>query len=411
MADNEGRPPIYVERNLMSSSGLFSFTDEAEQGMKLTGAFFQASLLPYLLFLYFLAYRGNRTPSLGNFGFQFVLFFVIMTIISGIVGKASYGLSLADIDWMHGTSESLLTVANILIVLGFNEAMANPEPPAGIAVRIVALAFTAICLVAVATGTLPFWGLQAHSQLLAGLGNLSSSDDSLPWWAPRRRGRRHAEPENALSIPTWMVHWSSVYEYLFAMKLIWRYSVTTRNPTWKGLTWGMLPLHASSICAVTHHFFYNAPSLSFLVTTQAALTLVGNTTCMIAAFRIARSNGWTLPRIMPTDQSASSTSGSLHLCQVKESTTSLAAKLVILVVLTSYTVKYGELAMDIPFQHNANVALILIIGIPAVTALHYAILSTWGGEQGQESDDLSQHRENDEESPLKSQSDKGYGGT
>jgi hypothetical protein len=405
MADDEGRPPVAAERNLMSSSGLFSFTDEAEQGMKLTGAFFQASLIPYLLFLYFLAYRGNRISSLGNFGFQFVLLFVLMTIISGIVGKASYGLSLADIDWMHGTSESLLTVANILIVLGFNEAMANPEPPAGMTARIVALVFAAICFVAVATGTLPFWGLQAHSQLLGGFGNLSSTTDSLLPWV-----RRHAEPENALSIPTWMVHWSSVYEYLFAMKLIWQHSETTCNPTWKGLTWGMLPLHASSICAVTHHFFYNAPCLFFLVTTQAALTLVGNITCMIAAFRIARSNGWTLlPRIR-TNQSATTSGPTLHLSQqAKESTISLAAKLIILVVITSYTVKYGELALDLPFQPNAKVALILIIGIPSMTALQYAILSTCCREQGQESGDLSQHREHDEESPLKSQSDKGYG--
>jgi hypothetical protein len=87
----------------------------------------------------------------------------------------------------------------------------------------------------------------------------------------------------------------------------------------------------------------------------------------------------------------------------------LAAKLIILVVLISYTVKYGELALDLPFQHNEKVAYILIIGIPAMTALQYAILSTCCREQGQESDDLSQHREHDEESPLKAQSDKGYG--
>ena len=38
--------------------------------------FFQASLLPYLLFLYFLGFEGNRTPKVAQFGFQFLLLFV-----------------------------------------------------------------------------------------------------------------------------------------------------------------------------------------------------------------------------------------------------------------------------------------------------------------------------------------------
>ena len=53
----------------------------------------------------------------------------------------------------------------------------------------------------------------------------------------------------------------------------------------------MLPLHASGIAACTYHFFYNDGSLQDLVTAQAGLTLLGNITCMIAAFRIASSNG------------------------------------------------------------------------------------------------------------------------
>jgi hypothetical protein len=96
-----------------TSPFLMSFTD---QGANLAGIFFQASLLPYLLFLYFLSYRANRIPALGNFGFQFVLLFVLSTIPSGIVSKSVYGTSLANVDWLHGGAESLLTVANVLIV-------------------------------------------------------------------------------------------------------------------------------------------------------------------------------------------------------------------------------------------------------------------------------------------------------
>ena len=95
------------------SSNLLSFAD---QGQNLAGIFFQASLLPYLLFLYFLGFRANRIPDVGNFGFQFVLLFVLFTIPSGIISKLTYGCSLADVDWLHGGAELLLTVANILIV-------------------------------------------------------------------------------------------------------------------------------------------------------------------------------------------------------------------------------------------------------------------------------------------------------
>lgn len=106
-------PTIMDSTASSSSSTLLSFTD---QGANLAGIFFQASLLPYLLFLYFLSFRANRIPALGNFGFQFVLLFVLSTIPSGIVSKSVYGTSLANVDWLHGGAETLLTVANVLIV-------------------------------------------------------------------------------------------------------------------------------------------------------------------------------------------------------------------------------------------------------------------------------------------------------
>lgn len=97
----------------LSSNLLLSFAD---QGQNLAGIFFQASLLPYLAFLYFLSFRGNRTPNLGNFGWQYLLLFVLGTIPSGIITKSVYGQSLADTDWLHGGAEALLTITNVLIV-------------------------------------------------------------------------------------------------------------------------------------------------------------------------------------------------------------------------------------------------------------------------------------------------------
>lgn len=114
---NTRRAVSMLRRNLESSSkNVFSFTSTAEEQKDLAPIFFQGSLFPYLLFLYFLSYRGNHIPSLGNFGFQFVLVFVLATIVAGILAKDMFGLSLADADWLHGSAESVLTIANILIV-------------------------------------------------------------------------------------------------------------------------------------------------------------------------------------------------------------------------------------------------------------------------------------------------------
>jgi Protein of unknown function (DUF3593) len=103
-----------------NSALLLSFAD---QGQNLAGIFFQASLLPYLFFLYFLQFRANGLNSLSNFGFQYVLLFVLATIPSGILSKSVYGQTLANTDWLHGGAELLLTVANIIVVSHARVAM------------------------------------------------------------------------------------------------------------------------------------------------------------------------------------------------------------------------------------------------------------------------------------------------
>ena len=84
-----------------------SLTAFADQGGNLAGKFFQYSLAPYLGFLYFLKWEKNGTPPTAFFGFQFLLLFVVSTVVTGIVSKSVYGCSLADVDWLHGTAESL----------------------------------------------------------------------------------------------------------------------------------------------------------------------------------------------------------------------------------------------------------------------------------------------------------------
>ena len=87
------------------------------------------------------------------------------------------------------------------------------------------------------------------------------------------------------------MHTSSVFEWGLAMRLIWQYAEVSGNERWKGMSWGMLPCLGSAMCACTWHFFYNATELEFLVALQAFLTVVGNFTCWIAAYRLCVPDG------------------------------------------------------------------------------------------------------------------------
>ncbi|MEM6500260.1 MAG: DUF2499 domain-containing protein [Cyanobacteria bacterium P01_C01_bin.89] len=93
---------------------------------------------------------------------------------------------------------------------------------------------------------------------------------------------------HALSIPTWMVHISSVIEWIAAVVLVWEFAEITGWRAWRALSWGMLPALVSAMCACTWHLFDNAPALEWLVTLQAATTLLGNFTLCGAAWWIFR---------------------------------------------------------------------------------------------------------------------------
>ncbi|TVQ16791.1 MAG: DUF3593 domain-containing protein [Leptolyngbya sp. DLM2.Bin15] len=83
---------------------------------------FALSLFPYLGFLWFLT-RSGQTPRLALIGFYMTLVFVAITIPAGIYAQVAYGETLANVDWLHGGAEFFLTLSNILVVLGFQQAI------------------------------------------------------------------------------------------------------------------------------------------------------------------------------------------------------------------------------------------------------------------------------------------------
>ena len=188
---------------------------------------FASSLLPYLGLLFFLSRPETNTPKLGFKGFCFLLVFVFATIPAGIIAKVQFGDILANVDLLHGSAEAFLTITNLLIISGFRQPREDATPaklanttsgsdscsatPIGTD-SFSSRAFTDSLLLLV-----PVCAILAAPQIAGALG--------------------HAEPNNALSIPTWAVHTSSLLEWLVAMKLIWEHAETSDNPRWKGMTW------------------------------------------------------------------------------------------------------------------------------------------------------------------------------
>ena len=210
------------------------------------------------------------------------------------------------------------------------------------------------------------------------------------------------------------------------MGLIWEYADVTGNQAYKGLTWGMVPCHASGIAACTFHVFYNAPVLSAVVATQAGLTVVGNATCAFAAYRMAKAAGANVA--MPWEEGfegffpeesgdvAGDAAGSafpetpfpetgdddrgprvvhrrervageddderrvvrwedLSTAWSRDSDAVLIAKLFVVSTGVSAAVKWGSLALDFPFEPSVGLAFLLIFGPTALNVAKWNQIS------------------------------------
>jgi hypothetical protein len=376
---------------------LLTSTMGKEEAELLAGPLFGISLFPYLIFLYFLQVPENKFPKGVTVGFATCLLFVAGTIPAAIVAKVWYGLSLADSDWLHGSAESLLTITNLITVVAFRQALRSKQQqqqqqgdnsaesnriPLSVTsynpmLQLVAL----LTLFALVTAVVPaLLGAESHTPYLNGF--LDFTQDYWTNWGA------HLEPDNALTIGTWIIHSTSLVEFLVVMGFVWRWADVVQNPTWKSLTWGLIPLHTSGIIACTSHLFYN--QIPLLVPLQALMTCVGNTTAAYAAFCIAISNGWTVTNTpwaileswfvpkdtvaftleekvpvdrLPLSNESPSLVGFEDLGDALENDNdySFVAKLFFGCAVASYMVKYGELFFDFPFQADTDLALMIII--------------------------------------------------
>ena len=89
-----------------------------------------------------------------------------------------------------------------------------------------------------------------------------------------------------LSFGTWLIHISSVIEWIYAIFIINKISNYKKYEAFYWFSLAMIPNLIGAMCAITWHIFDNQSALYGLVTLQGIFTLIGNSTLAMATFAI-----------------------------------------------------------------------------------------------------------------------------
>ena len=89
-----------------------------------------------------------------------------------------------------------------------------------------------------------------------------------------------------LSFGTWLIHISSVIEWIFAIFIISKISNFENLNFYYWLSIAMIPNLIGAMCAITWHIYDNQTVLYGLVTLQGIFTFIGNSTLALATFVI-----------------------------------------------------------------------------------------------------------------------------
>ena len=89
-----------------------------------------------------------------------------------------------------------------------------------------------------------------------------------------------------LSFGTWLIHLSSVFEWIYSIFIIKKISEYDKYNLYFWLSLAMVPNLIGAMCAITWHIYDNQYSLYGLVTLQGIFTFIGNSTLAIATITI-----------------------------------------------------------------------------------------------------------------------------
>ena len=91
-----------------------------------------------------------------------------------------------------------------------------------------------------------------------------------------------------LSFGTWLIHISSVIEWIFTIFVIYKISTYKKYNLFFWLSLAMVPNLIVAMCAITWHIYDNQDALYGLVTLQGIFTFIGNSKLAFASFTIFR---------------------------------------------------------------------------------------------------------------------------
>ena len=89
-------------------------------------ALFAVSIVPYVIFLYYL-YKIKYVNKFIKTGFSLTVLFVLITILISLFTLNYYDKTLVEVDFLHGLAESFLTVSDFVILFGFMRILNNLE--------------------------------------------------------------------------------------------------------------------------------------------------------------------------------------------------------------------------------------------------------------------------------------------
>ncbi len=89
-----------------------------------------------------------------------------------------------------------------------------------------------------------------------------------------------------LSFGTWLIHISSVIEWIFTIFVINKISKYKKYNLFFWLSLAMIPNLIGAMCAITWHIYDNQENLYGLVSLQGIFTLIGNSTLALAVIKI-----------------------------------------------------------------------------------------------------------------------------
>ena len=81
-------------------------------------ALFTASIIPYVIFLFYL-YKIKSVNKFVKTGFSLTVLFVFITILVSIFTLNYYDKTLVEVDILHGSAEFFLTLSDFVILFGF----------------------------------------------------------------------------------------------------------------------------------------------------------------------------------------------------------------------------------------------------------------------------------------------------